>query len=206
MSHPICTNRPHIILSSSLSFWWWTFCYNKPEQTFRPAASTYFETTIIFIMKTRTLLWLLFLGFVALMTRAQVTTGGDGDEDTTPATTAPPDDQKDDKVEKVKDYKCNICGCKDCKIADSLGVVWFTYDNKQEKRPCLQLQQEVENPNIYNTTYCKSTIWKNAFEPCLCYNVYTPEMILSDIPGAYNTNAWFSVCGMACTDSLTRTT
>ena len=78
---------------------------------------------------------------------------------------------------------CNICGCENCTFADPLGVVNFVYDNKPEKRPCQQLQQEVENPTIYNTTYCHSVIWKAAFEPCICYNENAPDVLLTDIEG-----------------------
>ena len=79
------------------------------------------------------------------------------------------------------DRVCNICGCKGCDFVNPIGVVWFTYDNKWEKRPCQQLQQEVNNPTIYNTTYCQDVIWRAAFEPCMCVNANGD--LLEDIPG-----------------------
>ena len=78
---------------------------------------------------------------------------------------------------------CNICGCDNCTFGFPQGVVWFVYNNKQEKRPCLLLQQQVENPNIYNRTYCHNVIWKQAFDVCQCYDKNYPEVLLSDLPG-----------------------
>ena len=106
----------------------------------------------------------------------------------------------------VKNYRCNICGCENCTIADPVGVVNFMYDNKAEKRPCLQLQQEVENPTIYNTTYCKEVIWRAAFEPCLCYNVNAPDVLLSDIDGTYNVRPLARTCIAHTHNSIFRIT
>lgn len=92
-------------------------------------------------------------------------------------------EQDGDNVGVEAELICNICGCDDCTFADPLGVVSFVYMNKAEKRPCQQLQQEVENPTIYNTTYCHDVIWRKAFEPCLCYNENFPDLLLRDIPG-----------------------
>jgi len=82
----------------------------------------------------------------------------------------------------ASEYGCNICGCTNCTFANPTGVVNFVYDNKAEKRPCTLLQQQVENPTIYNRTYCHEVIWKQAYEVCLCYNVEDPDLLLSDIP------------------------
>lgn len=83
----------------------------------------------------------------------------------------------------AKEYGCNICGCDNCTFADPQGVVNFVYDNKAEKRPCTLLQQQVENPNIYNRTYCHEVLWRKAYEVCMCYNEDEPDLFLSDIPG-----------------------
>ena len=80
-------------------------------------------------------------------------------------------------------YACNICGCNDCTFADPSGVVSFIYQNKEEKRPCALLQQEVENPTIYNYTYCRETIWREAYDVCSCYHIDYPDIPLSEIPG-----------------------
>ena len=120
------------------------------------------------------------------------------DEDMTALVPQAGDDSSNDKVEShdegmvalspqsrelKRDLPCNICGCEDCTFADPLGVVNFIYNNKPEKRPCQMLQQDVQNPTIYNTTYCRDVIWRAAFEPCLCYNENFPDVLLLEIPG-----------------------
>ena len=90
-------------------------------------------------------------------------------------------------VSAAQQYGCNICGCDNCTFANPTGVVNFVYDNKAEKRPCTLLQQQVENPTIYNRTYCHETIWKKAFEVCMCYSLAQPDIFLSDIEGEYTT-------------------
>jgi len=88
-------------------------------------------------------------------------------------------------VSATEQYGCNICGCDNCTFANPRGVVNFVYDNKAEKRDCTLLQQQVENPTIYNRTYCHEVIWKEAYEVCLCYDVNNPDLLLSDIEGEY---------------------
>ena len=112
-----------------------------------------------------------------------VDTGADGDEDVTGDDNGSGGSDNDNNgVQPNKnDRVCNICGCVGCDFVNPIGVVWFTYKNKQEKRPCQQLQQEVNNPTIYNTTYCKTVIWKAAYEPCQCVN-YEGDL-LTDIEG-----------------------
>ena len=78
---------------------------------------------------------------------------------------------------------CNICGCDNCTYADPLGVVSFLYNGRLEKRPCAQLQQEAQNPTIYNFTYCRDVIWRRAYEACYCYHTGFPDYLLLDIPG-----------------------
>jgi len=83
-----------------------------------------------------------------------------------------------------QNFGCNLCGCDNCAFGDPQGVVNFIYDNKLEKRPCVLLQQQVENPTIYNRTYCQTEIWKKAFAVCSCFNTDT-DVLLSDIPGEF---------------------
>jgi hypothetical protein len=87
-------------------------------------------------------------------------------------------------------FGCNICGGVNFTFLNSLGVVTFDYgeENKQEKRPCQQLQQEVEDPTIYNRTFCLTHIPTAAMEPCRCVN--TEGELLTDL-GAYPYNNEF---------------
>ena len=89
-------------------------------------------------------------------------------------------------VASGEEFGCNICGCDNCTFANPMGVVNFIYNNKIEKRPCTLLQQQVENPTIYNRTYCHEVIWKQAYDVCQCYNVNDLDTLLSDIPGEFS--------------------
>lgn len=93
------------------------------------------------------------------------------------------------------EFVCNICGCVNCTIGDLQGVVDFVYNNEQENRPCGLLQQDVETPAIYNTTYCQNVIWREAFEPCLCFN--SNGVFLSEIPG----ECWDMYGGLSINDA-----
>lgn len=78
-------------------------------------------------------------------------------------------------------FGCNICGCEGCTFTNPTGVVSFLYgpNNTQEKRPCNQLQQEVEDETLYNRTFCLAHIPAAAVGPCRCV---TPDGdLISDL-------------------------
>ena len=85
-------------------------------------------------------------------------------------------------------FLCNICGCEGCTYGYSRGVVNFVFQGKAEKVDCLQLQQQVENPTIFGTEFCRTVIWKAAVEPCKCYDPQYPDYLLEEIPGECRTH------------------
>ena len=86
-------------------------------------------------------------------------------------------------------YECNLCGCENCTMGTPEGVVKFVYMNETEKRPCMLLQQDVENPTIYNRAYCHDVLWRQTYDVCGCYHNDHPRLLLKDIPGTYESSS-----------------
>jgi hypothetical protein len=99
-----------------------------------------------------------------------------------------------------QDFLCNICGCLNCTFANGQGIVNFFYDGQNRQNNCANLQQATENPSTINTNYCRTELWKLAFEPCRCYNFVT-DLELTEIPSKcvlYCSCETYSSCHVNC--------
>lgn len=87
--------------------------------------------------------------------------------------------------------RCNLCGCTPCRFTNENAVVeWETPSGGTSKSRCGYLQRGIEERGEQDETYCRTVIWKSAWEPCGCVN--RDNVALTSIEGTSDVGFWLS--------------